>query len=146
MNGLPHVIPVTDGALLALRKTRFWVLFLGVIGVILAVIGGIMILAALLALHRNMHAGVLLISEGVIFMAVFILLAVWQLGYSGALRQIEGDTEAANAALERALLKQRSLWRLLGVIMIVVLVLGIAIGIFSAIWGQQFLANMPMHP
>lgn len=145
MNSSPDIIPLTEGALLALRKTRFWMLFLGVVGVILAVIGGVMILAALLALHKNPQAGALLMTEGAILMVIFILFSVWQLGYSGALRRVTDDAETANAAIERALIKQRNLWVTMGVIMIVVVMLGIAAGIFSTILGHDFFAYMQAH-
>ncbi|MGH8226070.1 MAG: hypothetical protein ACRER1_07975 [Gammaproteobacteria bacterium] len=145
MNQLPNAIPLTDGALLALRKTGSWVLFLGVISIIAAVFGGIMVLASPFVLHKAPASGFLYLIEGGILLVAAILFAVWLLGYSGALRRVAQGAEATNAALERALLKQRNLWIGTGVVMIIVVLLGIAIWIFWAIWGQHFFANLPTY-
>ncbi|MGH8428140.1 MAG: hypothetical protein ACRES7_09195 [Gammaproteobacteria bacterium] len=145
MNALYESIPVNAGALAAMRKTRGWVLFLGVLCVIAAVLLGIMVLAGLFMLRVNLLFGLVWLIEGGIFLVVSLLYAVWLIGYAGALRRANGENDAANAALELALILQKRLWTLTGVILLVGIALGVAAAIFFTFWGHQFLTALSAY-
>lgn len=117
---------VTAGALRALQKTRGWVRFLGVIAVIGAVFCGIGLLAAIALLASKGLAGLPLLIETAIFLAITILLAVFWLKYSGALKNMSDNNENLAATLDEALVRQRKLWALQGVVLAVLLLFGIA--------------------
>ena len=145
MNAVYENVPVTSGALAALKKTRGWVLFLGVLSVIGAVLLGIMVLAGLFMLRVNLLVGLIWLIEGGIFLVVCILYAAWLLGYAGTLRGITGENDAANAALQLALIHQKRLWTLTGIILLVGMALGIATAIFFTFWGHQFIMALSAY-
>ncbi|HEX5313906.1 MAG TPA: hypothetical protein VFX38_03230 [Gammaproteobacteria bacterium] len=123
----PEAIALSAGALRALLKTRFWVLFLGVVGVIVAIVGGIMLLVGAVTLGRDLPHGSFLIGEGAVLLIVFALFSIWQLRYSGGLRQLKAAPGMTNADIEELFARQRGLWRVTGILMlalIAVMILG----------------------
>jgi|GEM_PF-3021238 len=141
---------VPPDALASLRGTRPWVLFLGVMSVIGAVLCGLYVLLALIGslAALGLHAGgggtgaaammgpmmAFGLVYGGLMLAVMILAAMWLLRYAGELQALGDAPEAAAQALERALVTQRRLWILLAVVAIAGMVLGIVFaGVFAAV-------------
>jgi len=142
-------------ALESLRRTRPWVLFLGVMSIVGAVFSGLYVLLGLIGslaaagLHAaGAHAGAnamvgpmmgFVLVYGGVMLTVTILAAVWLLRYAGAIQTLTRAPETGEQALERALVTQRKLWIMLGVVAIVGAVLGI---LFTAL----FAAAVPHLP
>lgn len=118
----PQSIPLTDGALQALAKTRGWVNFLGIISIIGACFAGLAILGGLIALAAQGLAGVTMIVEGAVLAIVMILFAVYWLRYAKSLKRLSTMDGPLDAALEEAFVNQRRLWTFQGVLLILVIV------------------------
>lgn len=144
-------IAVTAGALAALRKTRPWVLFLGIACIIGAVFSGLdalINLAMLFALRRAGGEGVVapfgtsiagfIAAEMAVFCLVSILAAVWLLQYAGALRNAVASSERSQFFLDRALAVQGKLWMLLGIFAILGFALGLAAIVLGTVFGFPF--------
>ncbi len=121
----PQSIPVTEGALRALAKTRSWIHFLGVLGVIGACLFGLMFLIGIVMMATRGLAGLPLVIEGVILFAIAIFYALYWLRYSRALKRLSAAAGGLDAALEAAFVHQRRLWMFQGVLFIIVIVLAI---------------------
>lgn len=119
-------ISVTEGAIRALDKTRAWVLFLGVMGVIGAVFFALFLLAGIGLLALRGWVGLPLVIEGAVFLVLAGLFATFWFGYSGALQKIAQAGENTAAALDEAFVRQHRLWVLQGVIVLLLVVLAIA--------------------
>ncbi|MGH8274128.1 MAG: hypothetical protein ACRES9_07745 [Gammaproteobacteria bacterium] len=124
-------IPVTEGALRALEKTRSWVLFLGIMSVIGAVLFGLSLLIGTWLLTTHGSAGIIVVVEGAIFIPLAVLLAVFWLRYSGALKKVSSGDEPSAAVLDDAFVRQRRLWILQGVVLVILVLLSVAFIIFA---------------
>jgi hypothetical protein len=135
---------ITSAMLEALRKTKGWVLLVGVMLFVLAafttlaalamVFASSMMGAASTALPRGMS-----IAIGAfyfVFAFIYGALGFYLLKYSGAISRLTGD--ASSESMEVALQYQQKFWRLAGVIallFVVIFVFGIIAGIMgSKLW------------
>jgi hypothetical protein len=119
-------IPLTDGALRALMKTRGWVLFLGVVAIIGAIVSAFMMLVAIGVLAKEGLIGVQLLVIFAVYLVIAAFLAVFWLRYSGALKKISSQDDNLDAALEEVLVRQRRLWALQALVLSVLVGLSIA--------------------
>lgn len=142
-------LSVTDSMLGSLRQTRPWVMFLSIMGFIFsgfAVLGGLWMFFAFSLMGAMPHHGdvpaLLNPLFGTIFgvlylgMALFLYLipCIILFRYSTAIGRIAGTD--GQMALEDALLRQKSFWKYMGILMIVMLalyVLFIVGGIIAAV-------------
>lgn len=154
-------IALTAGALSALRKTRPWVFFLGImctIGAVLIALDAlanlVMLFAAsnLTASGRNTAGpvfttsmlGIMLVYVLVVC-GVLVLAAVWLFQYAGAIRGATDGSQGAQGSLDRALGAQRKLWALMGIYACALLLISIVAGVVFAVVGFQ-LPHFPQLP
>lgn len=113
----------TPGALEALRQTRAWVKFLGVVSIVGACFAGLMLLVGAVVVAAKGPVAALYVLEGAVVLVVAVWYAIYWMGYSGSLRQLSETGEASREALDDALVKQRRLWVFQGILCIVLIVL-----------------------
>lgn len=123
-------IAVTQNALDALFKTRPWVLWLGVLSVVVSVLCGLGAIGGLFALMASPAIGIMVLIEAGISLSLCILFAVWQLRYAQGIKTL-ATSGSTSAQLENVLCAQRSLWKLMGIVMLVFTTLAIVFSIFS---------------
>lgn len=163
MNEPVTAIAVGESALAALKKTRPWVKFLGIMSIIAAVLVGLDVLIngiGLLAVGMLRPTGGNALVNPIFYAAalvmflfeafLFVLWAIFQLRYSGAIRRLlepGADGDSADAKFESAIIAQRNLWIMMGGVMLVLITLGIAFTVFALIAGVHLpVATMPGAP
>lgn len=133
-------IMVSENMIGSLNATRPWVKFLAILGFVftgLAILGGLGMMAAfsLVPAKQGMPG-----FFGPVFGLIYILMGVFMylipclylLRYGQA---IDGIPVSGQAALEQALDKQKSFWKYVGILSIVLIVLYVLVllGVFAAI-------------
>ena len=141
----PGKLPATDptGAITpevmnSLRGTRPWVIFLAILGFLFAALMGF---AGLAMMASDGFGGSLPATFGLIYilLAVFYLFpSIYLIRYGGAIGTLLGG--GGVPALERALGQQRSFWRLVGIMAVLVIglyVLGILLVVVVGVSGLR---------
>jgi Na+/melibiose symporter-like transporter len=140
---------ITNAMLEALRKTKGWVML---VGIMLFVAAAFTILAALvmvfassrLGANTGMSSGVT-IGMGIgylIFALVYGALGFYLVKYSSAISQLNRD--GSSESMEIALQHQQKFWRLAGVLMLLFLLFFVfAIGAAIVIPGMTALKGLP---
>ena len=131
-----NVISVTDSMLDSLRKTRPWTLFLAILGFVFTGLG---MLFGLFMILAGGFAGDLPHQPGTpqffgtafgfgfgilyLIMSVFLYLlpCIILFRYGSAIGRIAGND--SQTAMEEALLRQKTFWKYIGILMIIVLAL-----------------------
>jgi hypothetical protein len=148
-NPMNQPITVSDNMLGSLKATRPWVMFLAILGFVFM---GFMVLASLIMFVGFSAAPVsskLPPFVGAVLGALYIALAVvaylipclYLLRYGNAITRIQ---TAGQPAMEDALRLQKSFWKYVGILMIVVLVVYVLF-IIGAIAFAVMYGSMP-HP
>ncbi|MBL8516765.1 MAG: hypothetical protein JNM76_07320 [Betaproteobacteria bacterium] len=138
---------ITAGMIEALRGTKTWVLIVGILlllGALLTGLGGLAMMVGMGfagAANKGMPGGTAaMLGIGLfylIFAVVYVFLGMYLLQYSGACSKVVKDAQPGD--LEAALNYQRKFWRLGGMMALIGLVLGI-LGIVAAIAIPAFMA------
>lgn len=155
MNESVTSVVVTSESRDALRKTRPWVLFLGIMSIIGAVLIGLdarlsgLAVAGLSAADQMTAAGVAARNMYMVFIAtfafeilIFVLFAIFHLRYAGAIRRSLAAAGSGQTALDEALAAQRNFWVLMGIVMLV----GVGFSIFTAIAGFHLPDSVTTFP
>lgn len=108
----PYLSPLLDDAgLAALRRTRPWMYFLGVVSSILAAFGLILLISGSIGLHINQIQSTYLLGAGAAAELISLPTAITQLRYAAALTGISTASGGMlSEAIESACLRQRHLW------------------------------------
>lgn len=122
---------ITAAMIEALRKTKGWVLFLGILlflgaGFMLLAALGIMAAATLGGGTKSALPTGMIIGMSVfylVFAVLYVLLGIYLLRYSSAIGRLMKDGDSA--AMETALQSQQKFWRMAGIIGIIGVVMGI---------------------
>ena len=106
------VLPLLDDRSLdALRRTRPWLYFLGILSCLLAALSLILLLAGSIGLHTNHLKAAGLIGAGIGMLLISAPTAITQLGYATALSRVgESAPEDLADAVALACVRQRNLW------------------------------------
>jgi Na+/melibiose symporter-like transporter len=132
---------ITTAMLEALRKTKGWVML---VGIMLFLAAAFTILAALVMIFAgNMLGANNTMPKGAtvamgafyfVFAVVYGALGFYLVKYSGAISRLIGD--ASSASMEIALQYQQKFWRLAGVMVLLFVVLFV-LGIIAGIMGSK---------
>lgn len=138
---------LTAGMLEALKATKPWVRFLGILGYIASafiLLAGIAVIGiGLLQGGGGSGGGLLFAGLGVVYLlmgVLYIFPARFLNGYASAIEEALG-ARYKSAAVERALRQQKSFWRFVGILTVVMLVLYIP-GVLAAIAIPNLLTAM----
>ena len=140
---MPEQMLVSENMINSLNATRPWVKFLAILGFVftgLAVLGGLGMMAAFSAMPANKGMpgffgpvlGIIYLLMGVF---MYLIPCIYLLRYGQA---IDGIPSTGQAALETALEKQKSFWKYMGILAIVMIVLYVVlilVVIAAAIFG-----------
>ena len=126
-DGLGRVQPITAGMAQSLRQTRPWVLFLAILGFIgcglIVLVGLVVMLAGSLVNQYGRHGGFGIPPViGLIYMAMGLLYffpAYYLVKYSGGISRFLGSGQSAD--MEAALASQKSFWKFVGILTVIVL-------------------------
>ncbi len=100
-----------ERSLEALRKTRPWLYFLGVMSCLLIAFALILLLAGSIGLHTNQLRAAGLIGAGIGILLISLPTGITQLGYAAALSRVDESTpEDLPNAVALACVRQRNLW------------------------------------
>lgn len=128
---------ITDAMIESLRKTKGWVLLVGImllLAAALTLLGGLMLVFAssMMGDAGGMPRGASVAMGGfyLIFAVVYVALAVYLIKYSNAISRLQ--REHSSGAMEDALANQQKFWRMAGVMVLLFLVL-MVVGIVAAI-------------
>jgi hypothetical protein len=128
---------ITPGIVDALRKTRPWVLFMGImilLGCGLMVLGGIAMMAiGGLFGEAAPFSGLALGLVYLVMAALYLYPAIRLLRYASAIRTIDGPNQAG--AIEDALVHQQAFWRFVGLVTVAILALYAVIIVGAIIFG-----------
>jgi hypothetical protein len=120
---------VSERTVAALRKTRPWVMFIGVVTMVLA---GFSMLAALVSMFESVGAGI-----GMVFgTALYLLPAVALIRYGSAINKVLHG--GGTAELEQAMEAQASVWQILGIFMLLTVVMLAIMLVFVVALGAAF--------
>lgn len=125
---------ITGAMLEALRKTRVWVMMVGVLMFVTAaftVLGGLAVIfmgSSASAMSAGMTAGMSVIY--MLFAFVYSVLGFYLMKYSGAISRLLRD--GSSLAMEMALQYQQKFWRLAGFV-VMIFMLFFVVGIGTAI-------------
>lgn len=122
-------LEVTQAAMDALKKTRGWVKFLGIVSIVMACFAALMLLIGAVALATKGLAGVVMVIEAAVILAAAVLYAIYWLGYSTSLKRLDDSGASIDEALDEALVRQHRLWMYQGILLVVVIVLAVAAAI-----------------
>lgn len=133
---------ITSNVLESLRQTRPWVLFLGVLGIIAAVLL-VLVAIGMMAFGLIPNAGAagmppgMGVGLGIVYLIMAILYiapSIYLIRYAGHIKTLLASP--STVALEQALQAQKSFWRFVGICMLLVvalygllIVVGIAAGV-----------------
>jgi Na+/melibiose symporter-like transporter len=128
---------ITDAMLESLRKTKGWVMLVGImllLAAALTLLGGLMMVFAssMLGADNAMPRGasVAMGAFYLVFAIVYVALAMYLIKYSSAISRLNRDQ--SSEAMELALSHQQKFWRLTGVLMLLFIVLFV-VGMVAAI-------------
>lgn len=128
-----------EGVLVALQSTRPWVLFLGILGLVGA---GLMLLGGFgVIIYGAFAGGGPFVGMGVIyfiFSLLYIAPSIMLIQYANKIRTFTAAPSAGN--LKDALTAQKSFWKFVGVMALIVLVIYAVmffVGIFGAFASMQ---------
>lgn len=130
----PSELTITNNMIDSMRSTRPWVMFLSIVGFIsvgFMVLGGMIIMVVGSALPQEFNGFPAFILGAVyIVMSFFYLVpSIYLFRYSSAIgRFLDSMTEAE---MESALSYQKSFWKFIGIVVIIMFVLSI-LGIIAA--------------
>jgi hypothetical protein len=120
--GIGHAAPITRGMIESLEKTRPWVLLIGILMivgcVIMAVLAVVMLVmggAGFGGEEFGPMAGAGLGAAYLLLALLYLLPALYLLRYARAIKRI---TPSSPAAMEEALSRQASFWRIVGIMAI----------------------------
>lgn len=132
-------IVVSENALGYLRATRPWVKFLAIVGfvfiVLMVLIGLLMALALSGAAAKTGPLAAFGPILGVVYIvmaAVYLMPCLFMYRYAKAIAAIPGTGQAA---LEEALKQQKSFWKFMGILMLIILCLYALIFVGSIAFG-----------
>jgi hypothetical protein len=136
---------ITNAMLEALRKTKSWVLLVGIMLFLAAAFT--LLMAAVMVFAGDMFGGAKGVPKGmaigmglfyVVFAIVYGVLGLHLVKYSTAISRLIGD--ASSASMEIALQHQQKFWRLAGFLMLLFLIFAV-LGIVAAIAIPAFMAT-----
>jgi Na+/melibiose symporter-like transporter len=134
---------ITDAMLESLRKTKGWVLLVGImllLAAALTLLGGLAMVFASSMMGANnampRGASVAMGAFYLVFAIVYVALAVYLIKYSSAISRLNRD--GSSEAMELALAHQQKFWRLTGVLMLLFIVVFV-IGMVAAIAIPSFM-------
>jgi len=108
-NAVPPLLD--ERSLDALRRTRPWLYFLGILSGLLSALALILLLAGSIGLHTDQLKAISLIGAGVGILLISAPAAITQLGYATALSRVaESTPEDLPDAVALACVRQRNLW------------------------------------
>jgi Na+/melibiose symporter-like transporter len=126
---------ITDAMQESLRKTKGWVLLVGImllLAAALTLLGGLVMVFASSMLGENnampRGASVAMGAFYLVFAVVYVALATYLIKYSNAISRLNRDR--SSEAMEFALAHQQKFWRLAGVLMLLFIALFI-VAIFA---------------
>ena len=137
-------VGVTSAMLEALRKTKGWVLLVGVMLFLAAAFTVLM--AVVMVFAGDMFGGVKGVPKGmgigigvlyIVFAIVYGMLGLHLVRYSSAISRLIGD--GSSESMETALQHQQKFWRLAGFLMLLFLIFAV-LGIVAAIAIPAFMA------
>ena len=144
---------VTPVVIAHLSRTKFWVQFLGVLGIIgsviiiLGVLGfmvaGASVTSSLLGAGANV-SGAAVNAGGVVYLAIgalYLFISIKLFGYGSAIGQLRLSGQVQH--LELALDRQRSVWKSIGVIAMVMLVFWVLAIIAAVLFGLSVARQAP---
>lgn len=119
---------ITPGMLEALRKTRPWVMLMGIItllgcGLMLMFGLGVMVIGAASQVFGPEVGPLGVVGIGVVYLILgllYLVPGIHLLRYAGAIKGMGADPSAT--AVEQALRRQLAFWRFVGIMMLAVLV------------------------
>lgn len=121
-----------EESLEALRKTRPWLYFLGILSCLLTALALILLLAGSIGLHTNQLRAVGLIGAGIGILVISVPAAITQLGYAAALSRVEeSEPEDLPDAVALACVRQRNLW----------IVNAITVGVLAVVTVMQLISS-----
>ena len=135
---------ITSATLEALRKTKGWVLLVGIMLFLAAAFTVLM--AVVMVFAGDMFGGAKGVPKGmgigigvlyIVFAIVYGMLGLHLVRYSSAISRLIGD--GSNESMETALQHQQKFWRLAGFLMLLFLIFAV-LGIVAAIAIPAFMA------